>query len=382
MAQYQTVIYDVPSGTIVKVLANTYIPSRPRLASLGGRAHWRDLSFLYFHHEMPLDPSVLKVRRLSPNTPASIVSHDGIPLDFKAIIHDRRSSLAAGVNCLVEFEGGMGDQLMEAAAVMTAMATYKSSSFFIKAAPQYVEILRRIPGIPPVNSSYVGHASDQFSYHVSNHTQYMVDPRGGHHGKASLYGAWLGLDRVSKVSKIKCSKTDYASESAFLQGLPLKDHRLNFLCQFRSGSGHGKSWHHQKVIRLAELLHQSFDCNVFVVGSPKEIPSGAPHIVDLTGRTNWWQTCLLESKMNLVVCIDSGVMHLARSLGVPYIALWGGTNAQVILGENESSHDIRLNLPCRDLVCYDCQHSSNACMEKITPEMVLQNARLLLDLPG
>jgi hypothetical protein len=382
MAQYQTVIYDVASGSILKVIPNTYIASRPRLASLAGRRHWQGISFLYFHHDMSLDLPSLKVRRLSPNMPASIVSTDGIPLDFKAIMHSRQKSLSAGVNCLVEFEGGMGDQLMEAAAVLLSVSKYKSSSFAVKALPQFVEILRRVPGIPPVASSYVGQSKDDFTFTVSNHTSYMSDPRGGHFGKASLYGAWLGLNRVSKVVKIKLTKSDYLSESSFFAGLPLADRRHNFMCQFRSGSGHAKSWQHQKVLRLSELLHQSFDCNVFVVGSPREIPRGAPHIIDLTGKTSWWQTCLLESKMDLVVCIDSGVMHLARSLGIPYIALWGGTNAQLILGEDEQPHDIRLDLPCRDLVCYDCQNKTNACMEKITPEMVFDHARVLLHHPG
>jgi len=72
------------------------------------------------------------------------------------------------------------------------------------------------------------------------------------------------------------------------------------------------------------------------------------------------------------------VMHFARSLGVPYIALWGGTNAQVILGEDEAPHDIRLDLPCRDMICYDCQNKTNACMNKITPEQVFKHAQILL----
>jgi len=381
MAQYQTVIYDRNSGTILKISPNRYISNKRSLAAELQTNDWKGLAFIYFPHAMPLDPTKHKVKRLTPNMPATIVSPDGLPLDFAAILYDRRAALSQGQTCLVEFEGGAGDQLMEAAAVMTAMATYKQSTFAIRAHEKYLSILSHIPRLCPVASTYVGHHKDAFTHTISNHTHYISDPRGGRYGKASLYGAWLGLQTVTDLVKIKLTSADFKQESQFFSTLPLKDHRYNFICQFRSGSGHGKSWQHQKVQALANLLHQHYDSNFFLVGSPREIPPNPPNIIDLTGKTTWWQTCLLISKMDLAICIDSGVMHLARSLSIPHITLWGGTNAQVILGEDEAPHDIRLDLPCRDLICYDCQNKTNACMQKITPEMVLKHARLLLHHP-
>lgn len=378
---YQTVIYDSPSGSILKVSPNLYISSKTHLANLAGRPHWKDLAFLYFPHDLQVDPSAHRVKRLTPNAPAALINADGMPIDFSIIIAARRKRLLAGATCLVEFEGGMGDQLMEAAAVLTAIDTYPASSFSIRCDSQYLEILRRIPGIPRVDCSYVGADKQQFDFLVSNHTQYISDPRGGMFGKASLYGAWLGIDKIDRVVQIKLSREDRDSQKDFLAPLLQDKSRINIMCQFRSGSGHGKSWQHQKVVELAGLFHSAHPCNFFVVGAPNEMPLQQPHIVDLTGKTTWWQTCLLESKTRLVVCIDSGVMHMARSLGIPYIALWGGTNAQTILGEKEQLHDIRLDLPCRDLICFDCQNKTNACMVKITPDMVLTNARLLLDMP-
>lgn len=378
---YQTIIYDLPSGSILKICPNLYISSKSHLASAVSRPHWKDVGFMYFPHDIDINPSDHRVKRLSPNSPPSIVTSDGLPIDFAVIILSRRKQLNAGVNCLVEFEGGMGDQLMEAAAILTAIDTYPGTTFAIRCDQQYVEILRRIPGIPRVDSSYVGPDKQQFGFVISNHTQYMSDPRGGMFGKASLYGAWLGLDSVDRIAQLKVSRSDRDSEKAFLLPLlPDKSH-LNFMCQFRSGSGHAKSWQHEKVLKLANLLQAAYPSSFFAVGARNEIPLGTSGFTDLTGKTSWWHTCLLESRMNLVICIDSGVMHLARSLRIPYIALWGGTNAQTILGENEQPLDLRLDLPCRDLICFDCQNKTNACMEKITPEMVMKNARLLLDLP-
>lgn len=377
---YQTVIYDKPSGSILLVAPNLYISSKAHLARLVDRPHWADVGFIYFPYDLEIDLSDHSIRSLSSNSPPSLVTKSGIPIEFDLIIQERRTILKKGVLCLVEFEGGMGDQLMEASAVLTAIKKYPSSSFAIKCQQKYLNIIRRIPGIPQVESSYVGQSKDQFSFVVSNHTNYISDPRGGNFGKASLYGAWLGLDSVSKVVNIKLTPADYQAEQPFLSAFDFKSKRLNVMCQFRSGSGHGKSWQGEKVIKLAALFSAKSPCNFFVVGSQNELAAGQPNIIDLTGKSSWWQTCLLLSKMDLVICIDSGVMHLSRSLSIPHITLWGGTNAHIILGEYEAEHDIRLPLDCYDLVCYDCQRKSNACMVKITPDMVFHNAHLLLDL--
>ena len=378
--QYQTIVYDQRSGAILNISQNLYISSRKHLARLANRPHWKDTGFIYFKHSLPIDPALHSIRSLSPNYPPALVTKSGVPIEYALIMQERSAVLTQGATCLVEFEGGMGDQLMEAAAVLTAVKQYPNSSFSIKCKDIYIKILQHVVGLPPVSHSYVGASKDAFSYVISNHTSYISDPRGGKFGKASLYGAWLGLDRVSKVAKIKVSAADMKAESGFFSGLELDSGKINIMCQFRSGSGHGKSWHTEKVVQLAGLFKSEIDCNFFVVGTDREVARGLPDIIDLTGRSTWWQTCLLESRMNLVVCIDSGVMHLARSLSVPYIALWGGTNAQMILGDDEQEWDIRLPLDCFDLVCYDCQRKTNACMVKITPEMVLHNARLLLNL--
>lgn len=375
---YQTIVYRRSGGAIVAVNQNLYIKSKTHLAQVAGEKDWRGFSFLYFPYDLIVDPNKHTVRQLTSNFPPSLCNLEGMPLDYEIIIHARRAKLESGVKCLVEFEGGMGDQLMEAAAVMTAMEVYPGSEFAIQCAAHYVDIVRSVPGIPRVAPSYVGQARDQYNFTVSNHTNYISDPRGGMYGKASLYGAWLGLDRVSKVVSIKLSPTSYQSELIFLSQWDLTAVKFNFMIQFRSGSGHAKSWQGEKVVSLAELLRSTYDCNVFVVGKENELQRGLPHLVDLTGRSTWWQTCLLESNMSVVIGIDSGVMHLARSLGIPYVAMWGGTNAQCILGEDEGEFDIRLPLDCRDVVCFDCQRKTNACMDHITPAMVMEKIHLIV----
>lgn len=377
-AQYQTVIYEKSSGTILLVSPNLYVSSRKYLAKLAGHDHWSGLGFLYFPFPIEIDTQRHTVRPGMYNLPAYIMSEDGIPIDFELTMLKRREKLTAGVNCLVEFEGGMGDQLMEAAAVLDAIKKYPKSTFAIQCRPHFEEILRKVKGIPEVHHIYVGQTRHAFDYVISNHTHYISDPRGSMYGKASLYGAWLGLDSVSHVAKIKLKASDYKAFPGGLTSVDFSDKKINILCQWRSGSGHAKSWNVEAVIALAALCHEAYDCNFFVVGLKNEMTGTFPGIINLCGKPSWWETCLLVSKVNLAVCIDSGVMHLSRSLNTPYVCLWGGTNAGMILGEKEQTTDIRLKLDCYDEVCYSCGRKSNDCMTKITPKEVLKNAQFLL----
>lgn len=379
MPQYQTVIYAKHSGQIISVHQNLYIKSKYHLAHLANAQHWANLGFLYFPYTLPIDTREHKVKPLTPGTPPSVVDQKNMPIDFEATIHTRAQELSTARACLVQFEGGMGDQLLQAAAVLTAQKQYPNCDFAIEAKTTYLPILQHVKGLPPVAPAYLAKQRAKFDITVSNHTKYISDPRGGRFGKASLYGAHLGVPQVTLIPSIKLTQPDYKTEHNFLTSLPLKNAQLNFLCQFRSGSGHAKSWQHQHVINLAQSLHDTYDSNFFVVGNRHDIPSHTPGIIDLAGKTTWWQTCLLISAMDLIICIDSGVMHLSRSLSIPYVCLWGGTNAQIILGEDEQKHDIRLDLPCRDFVCYECQTKTNACMYKITPELVSKNIALLLN---
>lgn len=295
------------------------------------------------------------------------------------MIQELRAVLNKGVNCLVEFEGGMGDQLMEAAAVLTAIEEYPKSSFSIRAYDSYLNILRRIPGIPQVENFFSGHIRDNFSLIVSTHTKHYTNPIHGTGGKASLYGSHLGLERVTKVAKIDLRNDDFSQESNFLSPLLLAGDKVNFMIHFQSRFKDARSWQRAKIPYLAKLIKMFYTSNIFVVGGPDELPKGLPDIIDLTGSTTWWQTCLLVSKMDCVICIDSGVMHLARSLDIPYVGLWGGTNPEIVLGEDEAAYDIRLSLDCRDLICSECQFKTNACMENITPDMVLEKINLIMD---
>jgi heptosyltransferase-2 len=73
-----------------------------------------------------------------------------------------------------------------------------------------------------------------------------------------------------------------------------------------------------------------------------------------------------------VICIDSGIMHLARSLGKSYIGLWGGSTPEYIHGEKTGPLDLRVDIECKDKLCMVCPEKHNRCMKDLKPEMVMK----------
>jgi len=376
---YQTVIYHKPTGAILLVTPNLYISSRRMLARLVHRPHWKDISFLYFAYDFPIDLGKHLVRFLSPGFPASLVTKDGVPIEYAIKLSAQKLLLNKGGNFLVVFKAGMGDQLFEAAALLAAQATYVNSTFSIQVEREYLAIMNHVVGLPPIATSYVGNASKAFTQKVSNDTMYVSDPRTSMPGKPSLYGSFLGLDSVNGRAKIKLTKSDYTSESILFTKLPLDKVKVNFAIHFHSRSGHGKNWDIKKVCELSNLLHASYDCNVIALGVERPIPRAVTNIIDLTGQTNWFQTCLVIGRVDLVVCIDSGVLHITRALGIPYVALWGGTTPKFILGSEDPAHDIVSKAPNMPRGSHQAADNINHYINMITPDMVMKRVAKILN---
>jgi len=377
---YQTVIYYKPSGAILLVSPNLYISSKRHLAHLAHQPHWKDIGFIYFPFDLVIDISQHFVRSLSPNFPPSLVTKDGVPIEYGANLLKQKALLSKGGNFLVIFKAGMGDQLFEAAALVSAQDIYKHSTFSVQVEREYLQIMQHVVNFPPVQISYAGSASKGFSNKVSNDTFYVSDPRPSMPGKPSLYGSFLGLNAVNKPCRIQVTKSDYKAESTLLSTLNLDKANLSFAIHFHSRSGHGKNWHVNNVIELSKRLKSSYNCNIFVLGVEKRIPHGTQGIVDLTGKTNWFQTCLIISLVNLVICIDSGVLHIARSLGIPYVALWGGTTPKFILGSEHPIYDIVSRVPNMPRGSHQAPDDNNIFINKITPDMVMKSISRVLKL--
>jgi heptosyltransferase-2 len=152
--------------------------------------------------------------------------------------------------------------------------------------------------------------------------------------------------------------------------------------------GSAKTWLPERfrtVIRAWRESHPSSD--VLLLGSPGErekvnsIAAGLPAGVhNLAGRLNLRRTITLLAGCRLVICNDSGLMHIASSLRVPLLAIFGPT---------EHRKTPPLAGPCRLLYhgadCAPCRHrecpTDHRCMTAVTCAEVLAAAEALWNLP-
>ena len=87
----------------------------------------------------------------------------------------------------------------------------------------------------------------------------------------------------------------------------------------------------------------------------------------------------LMGQLNVMLSMDSANMHLASLVGTRVVSVWGGTHPYAgFLGWNQKAEDcIQLDLPCRPCSVYGnkvCSRGDYACMNGITPEVVVEKA--------
>ena len=151
--------------------------------------------------------------------------------------------------------------------------------------------------------------------------------------------------------------------------------------------GVAKRWPTSHFAELAQQLGRQ----VVLLGSAKEAPlcaeiaAAAPErCLDLAGKTTLDQALCVIAAARDMVSNDSGLMHVAASLGVPQVAIFGSSSplhtpplnprAQVLWLKNDAAY--RPPLDCAPCFARDCHFEPGPmhlrCLRDITPQRVLQ----------
>jgi lipopolysaccharide heptosyltransferase I len=147
-----------------------------------------------------------------------------------------------------------------------------------------------------------------------------------------------------------------------------------------------KNWPAARFIEVARGLREQTGATFFLVGAPEDRPvcgaiaaalgAGA---VDLCGQTSLVELGSVLQEMDLALTVDSGPMHVAAALGVPVLALFGPTDPRRT-GPYGPRHRV-ISVPVEDCaICFRdrCKRGDLACMERITPDLVIAAAREML----
>ena len=141
--------------------------------------------------------------------------------------------------------------------------------------------------------------------------------------------------------------------------------------------GPAKRWPAAHFATLARSLGER-GYRIGLFGSPKdravadEICALAPGLCDnLCGATSLEQAIDLLALADLVVCNDSGLMHVAAALGRPIVALYGSSSPGFTPPLSDQADILSLNLECSPCFKRECPLGHLDCLNKLSPEQVL-----------
>lgn len=102
------------------------------------------------------------------------------------------------------------------------------------------------------------------------------------------------------------------------------------------------------------------------------------HCHDLCGATTLGEAVDLLAETSLVVSNDSGLMHVAASLGRPLVVPYGSTSAAFTPPLGTRAKLLSLNLPCSPCFKRECPLQHLDCLNRLEPGQVLAAVHELL----
>ena len=145
-----------------------------------------------------------------------------------------------------------------------------------------------------------------------------------------------------------------------------------------------RAWHEDNFVALANRLQAEHGGRVIVFGGPGDVADAQvlrehikPEPIMAVGNTTLRQTMALLERCELLVCNDSGIMHLGAALRRPLVALFGPQSPVKFGPWGERSSVVYKRLPCspcRQKFWHECEPSARgkpACMETISvPDVI------------
>ncbi|MEO8166751.1 MAG: glycosyltransferase family 9 protein [bacterium] len=142
-----------------------------------------------------------------------------------------------------------------------------------------------------------------------------------------------------------------------------------------------RSWDLSKFNELAAAIVSSLHCDVVFLCERSEEPMLASSKAEFKGRNDVFffasddlmDTSVVLKEAAVVVCNDSGPMHLAATLGARVVGLFGPASPELTGPRAGNCESIFKQVECSPCDQYNCIRPSNSCMTLISTNEVLQS---------
>ena len=193
----------------------------------------------------------------------------------------------------------------------------------------------------------------------------------------------IGIDINNAPFEIPLNRGDKLDANSILNDIGLlPDDKMVAIAP--GAKSHIKRWHETGFSRLCDRLNKELGIKVLLVGdesdraiNQKIKAVGLKETYDLTAKTTIRQLAHIFSLCSLVVTNDSAPLHIASSLNIPTVAIFGPTDEKKYGPLAEKSVVIRKPLKCAPCEIARCKYNLE-CMKDVKSDEVFDACRRLL----
>ena len=174
-------------------------------------------------------------------------------------------------------------------------------------------------------------------------------------------------------------------------GLKIADNTPKIVLNFNSEAS-SRRMPMSQAVKLLNKTQENINCNVILIGSERDrkfnkkllnLVNDKEKVLDLSGQTNLLELASVLKYADLLISVDSGPVHLANSLGVKTVVLFGAGNENNT-GPYHKQHArvIRLiDLSCAPCVSNTCElYDEPKCLADLDSSQIVEEAKKLLSL--
>lgn len=147
------------------------------------------------------------------------------------------------------------------------------------------------------------------------------------------------------------------------------------VCLHPGGSSFDKQWPSENYARLADWLAGEYNAKILILRGPNEarptrhIREIMTHPSIVHAPESIRNLASLMKHCNLVICNDSGPMHIAAALNVPMVAIFGPTDYVAWEPLSEKATIVRRDMPCWPCSAHKCKIGWE-CTKKLPVDLV------------
>ncbi len=199
----------------------------------------------------------------------------------------------------------------------------------------------------------------------------------------------LGIEPAMRPAVLRTSPDEDAAADRLLRSVGIAP-QGGPLVALQPGARYWfKAWPAERFAALADRLAEAHGCRVAIGGNDGERPVGeailrqaksAPAL--LMGRTSLRHYAAVLKRCALFVGNDNGPMHMAATLGVPTVGLFGPSNPAEWGPRGPYVKTLYKGLDCRRCFHPTCTRGAESCMNRITVDEVFAAAAEMLTAKG